>query len=183
MRIEGKDYRTIWYEKNVVKITDIGEHKISLMGVVINYKQRSGKNGRFVTMTLSDSSGIFEVSIFDGDIIENARNLFVNGTRIFISASLFKDESGYRISVKQIILLEQYVHNLQIDLQILLDQSFELDHFTKFLSKKSSVSANLSFEIMYKDHKIKLSCVKKHPVLLKDIDKNVKNIHVRVDRG
>ncbi|MBT4989412.1 MAG: DNA polymerase III subunit alpha [Rickettsiales bacterium] len=162
---------------------DIGEHKISLMGVVINYKQRSGKNGRFVTMTLSDSSGIFEVSIFDGDIIENARNLFVNGTRIFISASLFKDESGYRISVKQIILLEQYVHNLQIDLQILLDQSFELDHFTKFLSKKSSVSANLSFEIMYKDHKIKLSCVKKHPVLLKDIDKNVKNIHVRVDRG
>ncbi|MDC0857687.1 DNA polymerase III subunit alpha, partial [Rickettsiales bacterium] len=48
----------------------VGEHTIKLIGVVINYKQRSGKNGRFVTMTLSDASGIFEVSIFDGEMIE-----------------------------------------------------------------------------------------------------------------
>jgi len=159
---------------------DIGDHRISLIGVVINYKQRSGKNGRFVTMTLSDSSGIFEVSIFDGDIIENARDLFINGSKIFISATLFKDDSGYRISVRHLELLEQYLKNLQIELQITLDKDFDLSKCKTILCKKSDILANLNFKTTYKGKVLLLSSDQKHPISVDRLSKNMSNIRVKI---
>jgi DNA polymerase-3 subunit alpha len=175
------NYAGITKSFDLVNNFGVGEHSIHLIGVVINYKQRSGKNGRFVTMTLSDASGIFEVSLFDNEIIENSRNLFVNGTRVFISAAMIKDESGFRIIVRELKSLENFTETLSLNLNVNLDENFTLESLNEILNKESDIKAKFNLEITYKNQQISLTSTQKQKVSLKEIGKNVSNIHVSVD--
>ncbi|MBL6785026.1 MAG: DNA polymerase III subunit alpha [Rickettsiales bacterium] len=160
---------------------DIGEHNISLLGVVVNYKQRSGKNGRFVTMTLSDSSGIFEASLFDEEVIESARELFVNGTRIYIKATLIKEDAGFRVLIKHLEALEHFVENLALTLKISINDNYKIAKLEEIITKKSNFVANFNFETTYKNQKIQMVSKQKHPINLEEIKKNPDNILVAVD--
>jgi hypothetical protein len=54
---------------------------------------------------------VFEVMIFDENLITEARDLIIDGSRIIIEASIRKDEGGTRISAKKIIALDDFIIN------------------------------------------------------------------------
>jgi DNA polymerase-3 subunit alpha len=96
---------------------------ITIMGVIISYKQRSGKNGRFVTLNISDHKGIIDVSIFDDELISNSRDLLYNGSVIVIKANFKSDSNGSRVISNQIISLDNYLAEKSIPIEIETDNT------------------------------------------------------------
>ena len=84
---------------------------VKMAGVVVSTKHRSGSRGRFAYLNLSDIFMVFEVMIFDENLITEARDLIIDGSRIIIEASIRKDEGGTRISAKKIIALDDFIIN------------------------------------------------------------------------
>ena len=84
-------------------------YNFNYAGVIINYKQRSGKNGRFVTLNISDPQGVLDISIFDEDLISNIRELLYNGSIVVINANLRNDNNGSRIIVSRLVSIDSFL--------------------------------------------------------------------------
>ena len=84
-------------------------YNFNYAGVIINYKQRSGKNGRFVTLNISDPQGVLDISIFDEDLISNIRELLYNGSIVVINANLRNDNNGSRIIVSKLFSMDDFL--------------------------------------------------------------------------
>jgi len=86
---------------------------IKIAGVVAASKHRSGSRGRFAYLTMSDPFGIYEVMIFDEDIITQCRDLLVDGSQIMLSCLVRKDEGGIRILTKEVSKLDDFIQNVK----------------------------------------------------------------------
>lgn len=100
-----------------------GNSKVKVAGVVISKRLRASPRGRFATLTLSDQTGLFELSIFDEDILESSRDLIENGTLLFINADARKDDGGVRIIAEKLTLLDDATKNYTISIQVFVDDA------------------------------------------------------------
>lgn len=89
------------------------DNLIKMAGVVASSKHRSGSKGRFAYMTVSDPFGIYEVMIFDEEIITNARDLLIDGSMITIECLVKKDDGGVRILVRDVRKLEEFIKHTE----------------------------------------------------------------------
>jgi len=96
---------------NTIKNIDSKTHDFTFAGVIISYKQRSGKNGRFVTLNISDPKGVLDVSLFDENLISDIRDLLFNGSLIVINATLRNDDNGSRIMINKLVSIEKYLED------------------------------------------------------------------------
>ncbi|MFO1243063.1 MAG: DNA polymerase III subunit alpha [Rickettsiales bacterium] len=80
---------------------------VFLGGIVTGRKFKVSDRGRFAFVQLSDPSGIFEVSIFNEDLLSSARDLLEPGTLLFIKADGKLDDSGMRLIATEITPLDQ----------------------------------------------------------------------------
>lgn len=102
-------------------------------GVIINYKQRSGKNGRFVTLNISDPAGVLDISIFDESLISDVRDLLFNGSVVVINASLRNDSNGSRITANKLIKIEDFLDDKIQTIQIYSKNIAHLTNIKKLL--------------------------------------------------
>lgn len=86
---------------------------IKMAGVVASSKHRSGPKGRFAYMTISDPFGIYEVMIFDEEIITNARDLLIDGSMIAVECLVKKDDGGVRILVRDVKKLDDFIKHTE----------------------------------------------------------------------
>jgi DNA polymerase-3 subunit alpha len=110
-----------------------GHSKIKVAGVVISKRIRSSPRGRFATLTLSDPTGLFEVSIFDEEILESSRDLLENGTLLFINADARKDDGGVRIVAESLAGLDDALKNYSVSIKIFLEDAVALPELKKLL--------------------------------------------------
>lgn len=82
---------------------------VKMAGVVAKSKHKSGSNGRFAYLTISDPFGIFEVNIFDESLITNSRDKIVDGSSIVAECMIKKDDGGSRILVREIHGLNEFL--------------------------------------------------------------------------
>ncbi len=75
---------------------------IKLAGVVTKITQRFRKSGRFCFIQLTDLDGVFEVAVFNSDLISNARDLIIEGKLICLDVSASRDDSGLRLIANEI---------------------------------------------------------------------------------
>jgi len=120
-----------------VNSSEAASKEITIAGVIISYRQRSGKNGRFVTLNISDHLGIIDVSIFDENLISNARDLLFNGSTIVIKATLKNDDNGTRIISNNITGLDKFLENKSKPLTIHLENIKELEQIHQEISLNS----------------------------------------------
>lgn len=103
-----ENYKKILEDKEIFKSGDLidiqqGMRKnIKLAGVVTKIVQRFRKTGRFCFVHLSDLDGIYEVAIFDGDLISNARDLLIEGKLVLLEVSASRDDAGLRLIANKI---------------------------------------------------------------------------------
>ena len=76
--------------------------KIKVAGVVATIKLRAGKKGRFGFAKLSDAYGVYEIVMYDDDLITKSLNLLNSNTPLMIYAEAKKDEGGVRIIAEKI---------------------------------------------------------------------------------
>lgn len=86
---------------------------IKMAGVVASSKHRSSAKGRFAYMTISDPFGIFEAMIFDEAIITNARDILVDGSKIYFECLIRKDDGGLRILIRDVKKLEDFIRDVK----------------------------------------------------------------------
>jgi len=77
---------------------------VKLAGIAAYSKHRSGPRGRYAYLTLSDPISIFEISIFNEELITNSRDLMEAGQSLVVECLVKKDEGGTRLLVKTIQL-------------------------------------------------------------------------------
>lgn len=85
--------------------------EVKFPGVIASTKHRSSPRGRFAYATISDPYGIYEIMIFDEELITQKRDLLEDGCQVLIRCMVRKDEGGIRILSKGIERLEEFIAN------------------------------------------------------------------------
>ncbi len=79
---------------------------IKVAGIVTSFKVKVSPRGRFGFLSLSDETGVFEVSVFKEELINQNRALFDEGNLLVIQADGKAEESGARLIATAISRLE-----------------------------------------------------------------------------
>jgi len=109
------DYKQILDDIGVIPSLKLEERiqsasmKIKVAGVVATKKLRSGKKGRFGFAKLSDAYGVYEIVLYDEDLITKSAALLDSNTPLLIHAEAKKDEGGVRIIAERIEELESSI--------------------------------------------------------------------------
>jgi DNA polymerase-3 subunit alpha len=80
---------------------------IKVAGIVTASKFKVSQKGRFAFITLSDETGIFEVSVFKEELLNQNRDLLNEGTLLLVTADAKMDESGPRLIAQGFQKLDQ----------------------------------------------------------------------------
>ncbi|MEQ1789053.1 MAG: DNA polymerase III subunit alpha [Rickettsiales bacterium] len=80
---------------------------VKLAGIVMGRKFKSSDKGRFAFITLSDMGGIFEVSVFNEDLLSQQRENIENGNILLINADGKSEEAGVRLIAQSIVPLDE----------------------------------------------------------------------------
>jgi DNA polymerase III alpha subunit len=95
---------------NKIELQELEDNNIVKMsGVVASSKHRSGSKGRFAYLTMSDPFGIYEMMVFDEELINEARDLLTDGSMIVVECLIKKDEGGSRILAKDVFGLKDFI--------------------------------------------------------------------------
>ena len=109
---------------------------IALAGIVTGKKVKVGQRGRFAFLTLSDAAGVFEVSIFDEELLAQSRELLENGMLLHIKADAKGDEGGVRIIATSIRRLDDAARDVSSGTLVMyVDDHQALDDIKKLIGQ------------------------------------------------
>jgi DNA polymerase-3 subunit alpha len=86
-----------------------GFSTVKLSGIVSTTKTKVSGKGRFVSLLCSDYSGIYEVSIFDSNLLTFSRELFTSKIPLLITAEARKDDGGIKLTAQAIGKLDEFL--------------------------------------------------------------------------
>ena len=114
-----------------------GNSVISVAGVITSKKIKSSARGRYANLIVSDPTGLFEVSIYNEDLIADKQEILENGSIVFIKGNARKDEGGIRFSADEIDALDEVVDKQAAALTFHVTPELNIEAFKKLLSYKS----------------------------------------------
>lgn len=80
---------------------------IKVAGVVLGRKAKVSNRGKFAFITLSDPGGSYEVSVFNDLLLNENWELFAEGQRLLMTVEGKMEESGPRLIVQSVQLLDE----------------------------------------------------------------------------
>jgi DNA polymerase-3 subunit alpha len=101
-----KQLRVISSSRFTEHLGSAGYSAIKVAGIVTGKKIKASSKGRFAFIQLSDADGVYEVSLFDEEVLNASRNLLENGTMLLVQAEGKMEESGPRLIVKSLSTLD-----------------------------------------------------------------------------
>lgn len=138
----------------------MGQHQasisINMAGVVISKKERLSKNGsRFAFVTLSDSSGIFEVAVFSEQYVPSRERLEA-GAMIFIKVSGRVEGENVRLTVNSLEELDAVLDRQSSCLEIHLTAQEALNPLKKIFEEAQKGNAAIKIVMKPNDRKVTL---------------------------
>ncbi len=108
---------------------------VSLAGTVITKKERtSAKGSRYAFVTLSDTSGIFEVTMFS-ETLAQASNVLEAGNSLFIKGSVQFESETARFTANSVELLDRVTARVAVGLQVRIDDRGPLPALSQALAE------------------------------------------------
>lgn len=95
-----------------------GTSTTKIAGVLIAKRMRSSPKGRFATISFSDASGIFEVSIFNDNLLSEARDLLEPGKVLLMEVEARKDDGGIRMNANSVKNIEDIQVNYHLRITV-----------------------------------------------------------------
>ncbi len=92
----------------IISQMENGVHLLKICGVVLSSRTRVSPKGRYVTVQMSDPSGIIEFSVFDDAILASASKIFSEKGAIHLEAEVRKDDGGIRVNARDIHVLHEF---------------------------------------------------------------------------
>jgi DNA polymerase-3 subunit alpha len=115
-----------------------GSHNIKLAGVIVKKDSRMSKRGRFVTLTISDPHGIFEVTIFNEDIFKDYAHLLNVKDAIVVSCEVYKDKGGVRITAGKFSSIEDEIQGIKHNINLYPKNQAEIEKILVLLGEKKN---------------------------------------------
>ncbi len=123
-----------------------GSKQIKLAGVIIKKDSRMSQRGRFITLLLSDPKGIFEVTIFSEEILQQYSKLLNVKTSVIVECDVFRDEGGMRITARAFYDIEEFSNNIWHELKLYPQNTKDLRDIVKILESSLSLENGDSTE-------------------------------------
>ncbi len=95
-----------------------GSHYVKMAGVIVKKDARMSKRGRFITLILSEPSGIFEITIYNEDTLQEYAHLLKVGQEIVAHCDISKDKGGIRITARKFASIEEELNAAQHELHL-----------------------------------------------------------------
>jgi DNA polymerase-3 subunit alpha len=113
--------RNITYSHELKDITQRTE--IAMVGVITYIRIRSSKRGKFANITLSDQYGLYELFMYDGDLIQSQGYMLKEGTILFckVKVNVDKETGALRLlitefsSLLELIKQEKAVFEIEVN--------------------------------------------------------------------
>jgi DNA polymerase-3 subunit alpha len=121
---------------NIQSRAEAGAARVKLAGTVTAKKERITRTGsRMLWVTLSDTAGSFEVTLFS-EILARTRDLLTEGTALLVTADLKLEAESLRITATDIALLDAAAAQAGSSLRIWLDRTEALPHIRALLDRE-----------------------------------------------
>jgi DNA polymerase-3 subunit alpha len=92
--------------------------RFKLAGIVVGKKERTSARGnRFAFVSLSDTSGVFEITVFS-DVLSQARALLDGGQPLIVIVDVRSEEQSLRLTAQRIEPLDQVVAHAAAGLKV-----------------------------------------------------------------
>lgn len=115
-----------------------GSHFVKLAGIIIKKDARMSKRGRFVTLTISDPHGIFEVTIFNEDVFKDYAHLLNVKDAIVVSGELYKDKGGIRITANHFSSIKDEMQGIRHNIKLHPKNQKDISLMVEFLDNKKT---------------------------------------------
>lgn len=88
---------------------------VRLAGVIISTSIKSSDKGRYAYISMSDPTGLAELSLFNGDLITQHKDLLDDKEHkaLVFECSVRKDDSGVRLNIKDFWPIDDYLNNTE----------------------------------------------------------------------
>jgi DNA polymerase-3 subunit alpha len=112
-----------------------GSTRFPMAGVVINRQERVAKSGnRFAFVSLSDSTGVYEVTLFS-ELLATSRDLLEPGKSVVLMVDVQVQGEDMRLTCHQVKPLEEEVAQAAEGLQIILNEPAAAPHLRNILEQ------------------------------------------------
>jgi DNA polymerase III subunit alpha len=92
--------------------------RFRLAGIVVGKKERTSARGnRFAFVSLSDTSGVFEITVFS-DVLAQSRQLLDGGQPLIVTVDVRSEEQSLRLTAQKIEPLDQVVAHAAAGLKV-----------------------------------------------------------------
>ncbi len=92
--------------------------RFRLAGIVVGKKERTSARGnRFAFVSLSDTSGVFEITVFS-DVLSQTRELLDGGQPLIVTVDVRSEEQSLRLTAQKIEPLDQVVAHAAAGLKV-----------------------------------------------------------------
>nr|WP_194966115.1 DNA polymerase III subunit alpha [Rickettsia endosymbiont of Cardiosporidium cionae] len=126
------------------------EH-INIVGIIIKKNSRMSKNGRFITILVSNLSSILEITIFNENIMKENAHLIKVKSPVVIYCNMMNSSNQTRVIAKKFILLDDYIANFDFNIKYYFNNESELlESINKLKYQKSLISKDSKINIFLK---------------------------------
>ena len=147
--------RNITYSSELKDITYRTE--IAMVGVITYIRIRSSKRGKFANITLSDQYGLYELFMYDGDLIQSHGHLLKEGTILFckVRVSVDKETNALRLSITEFSSLIEMIKQEKAIFEIEVEDNLDCESLKQtFGDINPEGQTNYFLYYFYKDHRI-----------------------------
>ena len=124
-----------------------GSTRFKVAGVVVARQERtSAKGNRFAFLTMSDVSGIYEITVFSELLAQN-REIMEAGRTLVITVDVQRQGDDIRLTAQQIDLLEKAVETVATGLRIVLDEAADFKTIQKLFTAEARGRARITVSV------------------------------------
>src|SRR5207248_9836328 len=99
-----------------------GASRFRLAGIVVGKKERTSARGnRFAFVQLSDTTGVFEITVFS-EVLGQARALLDGGQPLIATVDVRNEEDSYRLTAQKIEPLDSVVAHAAAGLRVFIGE-------------------------------------------------------------
>ncbi|RYE06608.1 MAG: DNA polymerase III subunit alpha [Rickettsiaceae bacterium] len=114
-----------------------GSSHIKIAGMIQKKDARMSARGRFITLQLSDQDGIFDLTIFNEEVLRSYAHLLDVKSIVVAGCEVFKDEGGLRITATHFSSLDEFIKDSEISLKLLSKDKDDLTNIVNILQDKA----------------------------------------------
>jgi DNA polymerase III subunit alpha len=134
-----------------------GASRYKLAGIVVGKKERTSARGnRFAFLQMSDSTGVFEVTLFS-ELLSQSRQLLEAGQKLLVTVDVLTEEESLRLTAQRIEALDGVVAHAAAGLKVFLGSAEALSPLRGVVQRESGGRGRISVVVQAPGREIEIA--------------------------